>query len=161
VRLSASRCSIGENGGIVSVKYTIEEASTGSFIHFALGRVLVEDAVKAECLILDTLSVGDDALGEFVDGVVFRWVEDTGRKSVPRRHVSRSWTYRHLSSMTLTTGLMPFWVSFGVGTPAREPSPRNSGPSSHFASCAASRIVNGRTLTVTEIDDAPLEPAIM
>lgn len=60
------------------------------------------------------------------------------------------------------TGLMPFCVSLGVlGAPAREPSPRNNGVSSFFASCAASRIVKGRTLTVTEIDDALLEAAIL
>ncbi|KAG5303126.1 hypothetical protein I7I50_02311 [Histoplasma capsulatum G186AR] len=60
--------------------------------------------------------------------------------------------------MTFTTGRMPFCISFGVGT--REPSPRKNIESSHFVSCAASRIVNGLTRTVTEIDDAPLEAAM-
>jgi hypothetical protein len=63
--------------------------------------------------------------------------------------------YRHFSSSTLITGRMPFELSFGVGIPAREPSPRNSAWSSHFDNCAASRMVNGRTRTVTEMDDAP------
>ena len=41
-------------------------------------------------------------------------------------------TYKHLSSTTLMTGRIPFPPSFGVGTPASEPSPRNVTPSSHF-----------------------------
>lgn len=56
---------------------------------------------------------------------------------------------------------MPFWVNLGVGAPAREPSPRNNGVSSHFDSCAASCIVKGRTRTVTEIDEALEELAIV
>lgn len=79
----ASCCSVGKNGCVVSVKYAIEEASSGGFVYLTLGRILVEDAVKAECLVLDTLSVGDDAPREFLNGVVFRWVEDTGKMSVP------------------------------------------------------------------------------
>jgi hypothetical protein len=64
--------------------------------------------------------------------------------------------------MTFITGLMPFCNNFGVlGTPASEPSPRKRGVSSHFESCAASRIVNGLTRTVTDIDDAPLEAAML
>ena len=55
----------------------------------------------------------------------------------------------------------PFWDSFGVGAAAREPSPRNSVESSHFVNCAASLMVNGRTLTATEIEEAPSEAAIM
>ena len=49
----------------------------------------------------------------------------------------------------------PFCASFGVWVAAREPSPRNRGPSSDLLSCAASLIVNGRTRTATEIDEAP------
>jgi hypothetical protein len=63
--------------------------------------------------------------------------------------------YRHFSSSTLITGRMPLELSFGVGIPAREPSPKNNAWSSHFDNCAASRMVNGRTRTVTEMDDAP------
>lgn len=70
-------------------------------------------------------------------------------------------TYKHFSSTTLMTGLSPFCANFGVDAAAKEPSPRNNGPSSHFASCAASRIVNGRTRTVTEMDDAPSAAAAM
>lgn len=64
-------------------------------------------------------------------------------------------SYKHLSSTTLTTGRMPFAASLGAGTAARDPSPRNRGPSSHFVNCAASRSVNGLTRIVTEIEDAP------
>lgn len=53
------------------------------------------------------------------------------------------------------TGLMPLELSRGVGAAAREPSPRKRAWSSHFDNCAASRMVNGRTRTVTEMDDAP------
>ena len=63
--------------------------------------------------------------------------------------------------MTLITDRMPFCDSFGVGAAAREPSPRNKGPSSHFVNWAASLIVNGLTRTVTEIEDAPAEAAIV
>ena len=49
----------------------------------------------------------------------------------------------------------PFCESFGVGAAASDPSPRNNVESSHFVNCAASLIVNGRTLTATEIDEAP------
>ena len=50
---------------------------------------------------------------------------------------------------------MPLELNLGVGIAAKEPSPRNSAWSSHFDSCAASLMVNGRTRTVTEMDDAP------
>lgn len=63
--------------------------------------------------------------------------------------------YKHRSSTILITGRMPFWCNFGVGAAAREPSPRKSVWSSHLANCAASRIVKGRTRTVTEMEDAP------
>jgi hypothetical protein len=53
------------------------------------------------------------------------------------------------------TGRIPFELSFGVGAAAKEPSPRNNAWSSHLDNCAASRIVNGRTRTVTEMDEAP------
>lgn len=53
------------------------------------------------------------------------------------------------------TGRMPLDVRRGVGAAASEPSPRNRVESSVLVSCAASRMVNGRTRTVTEIDDAP------
>lgn len=45
------------------------------------------------------------------------------------------------------TDLMPLCLSLGVGTPANEPSPRNTVPSSVRCSCAASLIVKGRTRT--------------
>lgn len=60
--------------------------------------------------------------------------------------------YKHLSSTTFMTDLMPFCDSFGVGAAAKDPSPRKRGPSSHFVICAASLIVNGLTRTVTEIE---------
>lgn len=53
------------------------------------------------------------------------------------------------------TGRMPLELRRGVGAAASEPSPRNNVESSVLVSCAASRIVNGRTRTVTEIDEAP------
>lgn len=70
-------------------------------------------------------------------------------------------THKHLSSTTLMIDLRPFFDNFGVGAAAREPSPRKMVESSHFVSCAASRIVKGRTRTVTEIDDAPSEMAMI
>ena len=56
----------------------------------------------------------------------------------------------------MTGRMPPLELIRGVGAAAREPSPRNSVESSVLVSCAASRIVNGRTRTVTEMDDAPL-----
>jgi hypothetical protein len=64
-------------------------------------------------------------------------------------------THRHRSSITLTMERIPFWLSFGVGAPASDPSPRKSGPSSDLEICAASRIVKGRTRTATLIEEAP------
>ena len=56
------------------------------------------------------------------------------------------------------TDLIPLGASFGIedigAAAASEPSPRKSGPSSHFVSWAASRIVKGRTRTVTAIEEA-------
>ena len=53
------------------------------------------------------------------------------------------------------TGRMPFWDSLGAGAPANDPSPRKRGPSSVLVNCAASRIVNGRTRTVTDMLEDP------
>src|ERR1700744_2305073 len=72
----------------------------------------------------------------------------------------RGSTYRHLSSTTLIMGRIPFCASFG-GAAAREPSPRNTGPSSVLTSWAASRMVKGRTRTATVIDEAPSSTAMM
>ena len=62
--------------------------------------------------------------------------------------------YKHFSSMTLITGRMPLCI-LGAGTPASEPSPRKRVWSSFLVTWAASRIVKGRTRTVTEMEDAP------
>lgn len=59
------------------------------------------------------------------------------------------------------TGLMPFCEYLGVGAPANEPSPKNSGPSSVLVNCAASLIVKGRTRTVTEMLEDPSLIAII
>ena len=61
--------------------------------------------------------------------------------------------------MTLITLRNPFCPNFGACTPASEPSPRNSGPSSLLVSCAASLMVKGRTRTVTWMLDEPSVPA--
>ena len=59
------------------------------------------------------------------------------------------------------TDRMPFGASFGVddigAAAASEPSPKKSGPSSHFVIWAASRMVKGRTRTVTAMEDADEE----
>ena len=68
-------------------------------------------------------------------------------------------SHRHFSSTTLMTGRMPFCFMCGAGADAREPSPRNIGPSSERVNCAASRMVKGRTRTVTWMLDAPSVPA--
>ena len=70
-------------------------------------------------------------------------------------------THKHFSSTTLMMERMPFWFNLGVGTAAREPSPRNRVESSHFVSCAASLMVKGRTLMATEIEEAPSGVAIV
>jgi len=71
----------------------------------------------------------------------------------------KSLTHRHFSSTTLMTGRIPFCFMCGAGADAREPSPRNIGPSSERVNCAASRMVKGRTRTVTWMLDAPSVPA--
>lgn len=55
----------------------------------------------------------------------------------------------------MTGRMPPLELIRGVGAAASEPSPRNSVESSVLVSCAASRIVKGRTRTVTEMDEAP------
>lgn len=70
-------------------------------------------------------------------------------------------THKHRSSMTFTMERIPFWLSFGAGAPARDPSPRNRGPSSDLVICAASLIVKGRTRTATLIEEAPSEAAMV
>lgn len=55
------------------------------------------------------------------------------------------------------TGRTALELNLGVGAAASEPSPRKRVWSSVFVNCAASRMVNGRTRTVTEMEDAPLE----
>jgi hypothetical protein len=69
--------------------------------------------------------------------------------------------YKHLSSTTLITDRRPFCENLGVGSPTIEPSPRKNGESSDLVSCAASRIVKGRTRTATEMDEAPSGTAIV
>ena len=66
-----------------------------------------------------------------MDWIVLWWVKDS-ILSVSGANIGILRTYRHLSSTTLITGRMPLPPSFGVGTPARDPSPRKSVPSSHF-----------------------------
>lgn len=68
-------------------------------------------------------------------------------------------SHRHFSSTTLMTGRIPFCFMCGAGADAREPSPRNIGPSSERVNCAASRMVKGRTRTVTWMLEAPSTPA--
>jgi len=48
----------------------------------------------------------------------------------------------------------PFCDSLG-GAATSEPSPRKTGPSSVLTTCAASRMVKGRTRTDTVIEEAP------
>jgi len=57
-------------------------------------------------------------------------------------------------------GLKPFCEILG-GAEAREPSPRNKGPSSVLTSCAASRMVKGRTRTATVMELAPSAGAMV
>jgi hypothetical protein len=130
-----------------------------------LGCILVEDSIETEGLILDSLSVWYDAAGELLYRIVFRRIENPESvledHFVPGCAIFISYTHKHLSSTTLMTGLIPLCASLGaLGTPARDPSPRNKGVSSHLESWAASRMVKGRTLTVTEIDDEALFAAI-
>lgn len=49
-------------------------------------------------------------------------------------------TYKHRSSTTLMTDRMPRWLSFGVGAPASEPSPRKTELSSDFTLVLVSKM---------------------
>lgn len=163
VCLSTSGRSISKDSGIVSVKDAIEEASCCRFVNFPLAGILIENPVESKSLVFHTFTVGNDTPGEFVYGVVFRGIEYPFQDLVSTclNKQFNAFTYRHLSSMTFTIDRRPFWFSFGVGAPAREPSPRNSGPSSHFVICAASLIVNGLTLTATVIEEESLGGPIL
>lgn len=90
-----------------------------------------------------------------------KFCAEDGQEQVLRAYLTNIGTYKHLSSTTLMIDRRPFLDSFGVGAAAREPSPRKIVESSHFVSCAASRMVKGRTRTVTEIDEAPSETAMI
>lgn len=92
--------------------------------------------------------------------LVFWGIKDPGYCQQGSHNEGMGLTYKHLSSTTLIIGLIPFWPTFGVGAAARDPSPRKSGPSSHFVSCAASRIVKGRTRTATVMEEAPSDEAV-
>lgn len=163
VCLSTPGRSISKDSGIVPVKDAIEEASCRRFVNFPLAGILIENLVECESLVFHTFTVGNNAPGEFVYRVVFRRIEYPFQDLIsPRLNMQfNPDTYRHLSSMTFTIDRRPFWFSFGVGAPAREPSPRNSGPSSHFVICAASLIVNGLTLTATVIEEESLGGPIL
>lgn len=156
VCLSATRRAISKYCCIVSIQYAVKERFRSRLVYIALRSVLVENSIECKGLVLYSLALRKDCPRKALYGVVFGWVEHSGVKlaSVRRRPVVSS-AYKHFSSITLMTGRIPLEWSLGVGAAANEPSPRKSVWSSHFANCAASRMVNGRTRTVTEMDDAP------
>lgn len=130
-----------------------------------MGSILVKDTVEGKSLVFNAFAVGDNTFRELLYRAVFRRVEDSERTQsivvVQGTGKYSHCTHRHLSSITLIIDRIPFWLSFGVGAPAKEPSPRKRGPSSHFEICAASLIVKGLTLTATVIDEASLGIAIL
>jgi len=56
--LAASGCAIGKHCSIVSVKYAVKEVLCGGFVNVVLSGIVVEDSIKHERLILDSLSLG-------------------------------------------------------------------------------------------------------
>lgn len=58
VRLSATSRAVREDGAIIALKNVAEKAFGGRVVYIGLGRVLVEDLVECECLVLDALSGG-------------------------------------------------------------------------------------------------------
>jgi hypothetical protein len=117
---------------------------------------IVEDAIERKCLVFYALALRDYRSRESLDRIVLWRVEDSaGALASILECDNREMPYKHFSSITFITGRMPFELSFGVGAAASDPSPRNKVWSSLLVNWAASRIVNGRTRTVTEMDDAP------
>jgi len=160
--LATSRGSIGEYSSIVSLQYAIQQTPRSRFVNVGLGCIFVENAVKSKRLILDPFPLRYKVSREFLDWIVLWRVENptilVSFRSRNRKGEKKS--YKHLSSMILITERSPLLCNFGVGAAAIEPSPKKSGWSSHRANWAASRIVKGRTRTVTEMEDAPLAAAI-
>ena len=72
-----ARCAVGEHGGIVPIKNTIQQGSRSGFVDFALRGILVEYTVETEGLVFDSLAGGDDRAGEFLDRVVFGRIKDS------------------------------------------------------------------------------------
>lgn len=154
--LAAASGSIRKDSRIVSLQHAVKETFCSRFVHIGLRGVLVEHTVERKGLVLHPLSLRHDRSCELLDGIVFRGIEYPGSSLVTiDSKVIHQNSYRHFSSTTLMTDRMPFCEGFGVGAAASDPSPRKSGPSSHLESCAASRMVKGRTRTVTEMEDAP------
>ena len=76
--LAASCGTIRKHSRVVSVEHGIQQVLSGGLVDVVLGGILVKDLVKAKALILDALpSGGNDGLGETLDGVVFRRIEDS------------------------------------------------------------------------------------
>lgn len=72
---------------------------------------------------------------ETLNTVLLGWVEYPERDLASIViQIKAAGAYKHFSSTTLITLRMPFEPSLGVGTAAREPSPRNKGPSSDLES---------------------------
>jgi hypothetical protein len=156
VCLSAPRGAIGEDGRIVSFQHAVQQRLRCGFVHIALRGCVVEHAVECERLVLRSLALRPyRGAAESLDGVVFWRVEYPDIILALSTSDDSSCPYKHFSSITLITGRMPFELILGVGRPASEPSPRNSVWSSLLVTCAASRMVKGRTRTVTEMEDAP------
>jgi len=157
---AASSGSIGKYGGIVSIQYAVQKVLGSRLVDIALRGVFVKDLVESKGVIFCSFRSWSGISREAVYWFVFWRVKYPGYHQQWDHNKGTSSTYRHLSSTTLIIGLMPFWPSFGVGAAARDPSPRKRGPSSHFVSCAASRIVKGRTRTATVMEEAPSDRAV-
>jgi hypothetical protein len=56
MRLSATRCTVGEDGGVVSIQNTVQQRFCCSLVYFSLRCIFIEDPVEAECLIFDSFA---------------------------------------------------------------------------------------------------------
>jgi hypothetical protein len=75
VCFSAARGTVGKDGGIVAVEYTVKKGFCGGLVDFGLGCVVVKDSIEGKGLILGSLSA--HAWSQTSLGARVFWIEDS------------------------------------------------------------------------------------
>lgn len=76
VRFPAACRTICENGSIISIQHAIQEIFGRRLVYIRLGRILIKDPIKRECLVLDPLALlRDYRFGESLHGIILWRIE--------------------------------------------------------------------------------------